>query len=106
MNKHIPTAGARNHRPQFGDGNGAQQSIDTAEDPDSDKKFCSGKLGGDFAGSAQDAHPDSSANGHRQTKADAKNPQELAVISRRFVTVWLERLMEVCWADRSHEVRV
>ena len=78
MNEDIPTARAGNHRAQFGDGNRAQQGIDAAEDPDADEECWSGKLRGDFAGSAQDAHADRAADGHGQTKADAEDAQELA----------------------------
>jgi hypothetical protein len=39
-------------------------------------------LCGDFAGCAQNSHPDRAADGHGQTKANAENAQEFSAIGR------------------------
>ena len=80
MNEDIPTSGARNHRTELGDRDCSQQSVNSAGDPDPDEECWCGKLLGDFARSAQDAHADRAADGYGQTEADAENAQQGSVM--------------------------
>ncbi len=71
--EHVLPAGAGHHRAGLGQGDGAEQGVETADHPHADEERRMGQPGRDFARSAEDPDDDGTADQHRDAEGDAEH---------------------------------
>src|SRR3989442_1184309 len=74
----VLSAGFRHESPQLGKRVGAEEGVETADDPDGEKEPEGRQVGGDVARRAQNARGDGVADDHGQTKGQAENSEKAA----------------------------
>ena len=80
---HVISAGPGQHRPQFGQADGADERIQAARDPDRENRRGVRELTGDEAGRSQNADPERAADDDGEAEAGAEDADQTAGSGRR-----------------------
>ena len=76
--EHVLAARFGHHRARFGQGDGPEQRVQTADDPHAEKERRARQPGGHVARRAEDPDQDGIADDHRDAEGDAQHLEQLA----------------------------